>query len=81
MINLIFFSAEVADLLDFSSVTSCPSDCDCDKSSQSVCDYKSSSLSDTSECEVVSINSYYNNYNYSVFLIIHGIGWWYGIHG
>ncbi|XP_015363610.1 PREDICTED: E3 ubiquitin-protein ligase Mdm2-like isoform X2 [Diuraphis noxia] len=43
---------EVADLLDFSSVTSCHSDCDCDGSSQSDCDYKSSSLSDSSECEV-----------------------------
>jgi len=72
-----FFSVEVADLLDFSSVTSCHSDCDCDDSSQSDCDYNSSSQSDTSECEVVSINNkfLYNNYNYSVLSIICGIEW------
>ncbi|CAH1724698.1 unnamed protein product [Aphis gossypii] len=40
---------EVADILDFSSVTSCPSDCDCDSqnSSQSDCVYKSSSQSES----------------------------------
>nr|BAH70739.1 ACYPI004396 [Acyrthosiphon pisum] len=53
---------EVTDLLDFSSVTSCQSDCDCDDSSQSDCDCDdssqsdcdSSSQSDLSECEVVT---------------------------
>jgi len=48
---------EVADLLDFSSVTSCYTDCDCDDSSQSDCDYISSSQLDPSECEIVSINN------------------------
>ncbi|XP_025194683.1 protein Mdm4-like isoform X2 [Melanaphis sacchari] len=40
---------EVGDILDFSSVTSCPSDCDCDSqnSSQSDSDYKSSSQSES----------------------------------
>jgi len=71
---------EVADLLDFSSVTSFHSDCDCDDSSQSDCDYKSSSQSDSSECEVVSINNSYIIITTTVYSLLYVEKGWCDIH-